>query len=379
MTTKQFLLENYEKVLTNESGKKVVNVYRPKTMLMLPESFVKDFADPKTLCTDYPVRGVRYETGNPDWGEWDAQVIKVRHGWIVDVYVCSILVRPFSSEADKFYGSHMGLQPNSRCKLMWDSRIFDQNKKDSSVAVPTLNVFKRGDFIVSGYGNIRIFTGECYGGDSWQCLTSYCSSDCPAGTDMRYARHATDEEKKKFIDTVKENGLLFNKRTLEIKETDELLTRDLGNLLNARVQWKAEQPIPYKVIKKRVRATLRQVRQLEKERDICFQNCKDYENDNIELRKTVAKLNDQLKELTEKCKNQLKADEHLAQKVEDLRRRCELADKDLEAANRDCNNLEEELKRVNHANESLSAFNDQYKKRIKELEGRGFWARVFNK
>lgn len=238
------------------------------------------------------------------------------------------------------------------------------------------NIFKRGDVIVSGYGNIRIFTGEVYDGDSWKCLAPYCESDCPAGTDMRYARLATKAEAKKFFTALKKNGFVFNKKTLVIEDSG---TYTVDKTYNACVRWEKKDPVPYKVVEKRVRATLGQVRALEKE--------------NSELKDSVAKLNEKLKELTAKCKDQLKADEYLAKQVDDLKGKLSDTQKSLKRANGDYSRLSEEYKElhrkqvltekdlscVQHANKLLGEFNEQYKKRIERLEGRGFWERVFNK
>lgn len=87
-------------------------------------------------------------------------------------------------------------------------------------------IFKKGDVIVSGFGNIRILVGETGNGEAgdgakgvfYDALTMYCESDAPAGTDMRYARHATDREKKIFFDTLKYNGLVYDARTCTIKK-----------------------------------------------------------------------------------------------------------------------------------------------------------------
>lgn len=239
------------------------------------------------------------------------------------------------------------------------------------------NVFKKGDVIVSGFGNIRVFTGERYDNDSYQCLT--CYSDAPAGTDMRFARHATPSEVKKFFDTLKKNGFVYDKKNVSVKAVDEAIELNIGNLLSAKVNYKAKGAWPYKVVKKRVRATLTDIRKLEakvvlveRERDVAFQNCQDAEHENVELKKKVAKLNRDLSDLRKKY-------DSVQSKNADLRRSYEIAEKDLENANHDCNRLEEEIAGYKRANEGLSAFNDQYKKRIKELESRGFFARVFNK
>lgn len=210
MTTREVLSNYYELVMSKECGKKVLNVYKGKDMCSLPASFLYDYANPETICPNHPVRGMKFSTGNPDYGDWDAQIVKVIHGYVVDVYVCAILVRPFSKEAYDKYGSMMGMCAQKRAALLWDSREYDK---------------------VHGY----------------------------------------------------------------VPESEK-------NVVKAK--------------RKRVRPTLAQVRALERE--------------NAELRDSVSKL-------------------------------------------------EEKLECVKRAADSLSEFNDQYKKRINELESRGFWARVFNK
>ena len=93
---------------------------------------------------------------------------------------------------------------------------YGPTKKDYGV-MPAHTEIKRGDVIVSGVGNIRIFTGEKFDGDFYKCLACYCVSGCPAGTDMRYARHATEREKKIFFDTLKANGLEYDAKACTIK------------------------------------------------------------------------------------------------------------------------------------------------------------------
>ena len=121
-------------------------------------------------------------------------------------------------------------------------------------------IFKKGDVIVSGLGNIRIFTGEKFEDDSYKCLACYCVSDMPAGTDMRYARHATEREKKLFFNALKANGLYFDKANLCISYAENV---SVETLVIAKIEWKADGPQPYKVMKKRVRPTLCQIRLLE--------------------------------------------------------------------------------------------------------------------
>ena len=43
----------------------------------------------------------------------------------VDIYICALLIRPFSEEARIHYDVRMGLSVWKRLLLMWDSRNFD--------------------------------------------------------------------------------------------------------------------------------------------------------------------------------------------------------------------------------------------------------------
>lgn len=124
--------------------------------------------------------------------------------------------------------------------------------------------FKKGDIIVSGYGNIGIFNG-IVNGNMGERLTAYCSSrNAPAGTDMRYARHATEEEKKIFFNALEKNGYTWNPDsfTVDANEDCPLTT----NYDTGRVDWKADGMHPFKVVgekKKRIRPTWTQVHELE--------------------------------------------------------------------------------------------------------------------
>lgn len=123
-------------------------------------------------------------------------------------------------------------------------------------------IFKRGDVIVSGLGNVRVFTGECYTGSDvcYKALAPYCESDCPAGTDMRYARHATKREKKRFFQVLEANGLKYDAKTCTVKAGEKYNPEDTKNYTVNRYNGEA---MPFKVVKKRVRPTLCQIRLLE--------------------------------------------------------------------------------------------------------------------
>lgn len=125
-------------------------------------------------------------------------------------------------------------------------------------------VFRKGDVIVSGMGNIGIFNGvvDGYMGERF---TAYCASSAPAGTDLRYARHATEKEKAIFFDAMKKNGYRWNPEDFSVKALDDLR---INNSFDAgKIDWKADGMHPFKVVtgerKKRVRPTWKQVRELE--------------------------------------------------------------------------------------------------------------------
>jgi len=215
-------------------------------------------------------------------------------------------------------------------------------------------IFKSGDVIVSGLGNIRIFTDDKFEGDAYKCLACYCTSGAPAGTDMRYARHATEKEKKLFFAALKKNGLCFDKKTLEISIVENV---PVEGLRNAYVDWKADGPQPYKVVKKRVRPTLTQVRELES----------GLENErklHIHFSKEAGRLKAVADGLEIKVKAGLEQINKLTSENRTLQQSNTL--------------MEEELERQKKANIELSKFIDQYKEELAALKGRGFWARVFN-
>ena len=215
-------------------------------------------------------------------------------------------------------------------------------------------IFKRGDVIVSGLGNIRIFTGEKFDGDSYKCLACYCVSGSPAGTDMRYARHATAKEKKLFFNALKANGLCFDKASLWISFAENV---SVENLVMAKIDWKADGPQPYKVVKKRVRPTLTQMRDLES----CLENER-------KLHIHFSKEADRLKAVADGLEIKVKAGLEQINKLTSENRT-------LQQSN---TLMEEELERQKNANIELSKFNDQYRQQILDLQSRGFWVRVFN-
>ena len=141
---KDLILEHYvpamkATVIDNVTEKEItVRVWKPKTMGKLPAydmltmmryeaerlyqySNPKDFIGPKE-------GGAVWKTGNPDYGAYDMQTV-IRMDYKkqqVDIYVCALLMRPFSREAEDYYGRRMGFDVWDRMLLMWDSRQFDE-------------------------------------------------------------------------------------------------------------------------------------------------------------------------------------------------------------------------------------------------------------
>lgn len=139
MTTKQILNDCYEHVATICNGDKRVSVYRAATMQDLPEDLIENYADPDQLCPDKPYKGLRLEEASIGCMEWDAQVVLAVHGSIVDMYVCAILVRPCTNEAEKYYNGMKGKKAHERAGMMWDSRNFDREVKPKKKRIrPTL-------------------------------------------------------------------------------------------------------------------------------------------------------------------------------------------------------------------------------------------------
>lgn len=141
---KDLILEHYvpamkATVIDNVTEKEItVRVWKPKTMGTLPAydmltmmnyeadrlwgyAIPEHFVGPKD-------KGAVWVTNNPDHGAWDLQTV-IRMDYKkqqVDIYVCALLVRPFSREAADHYEQRMGFDVWDRLLLMWDSRQFDE-------------------------------------------------------------------------------------------------------------------------------------------------------------------------------------------------------------------------------------------------------------
>lgn len=230
-------------------------------------------------------------------------------------------------------------------------------------------IFKRGDVIVSGFGNIRILVGETGNGEAgdgakgvfYDALTMCCESDSPAGTDMRYARHATKKEEKMFFDTLKANGLVYDAKKCTIKAGENYKGIETENVLARR---SSKGPQPFKVLKKRVRPTLCQIRLLEEKvkllDEIIITHCKE-----------KSELKDHLDEV-KGCNKKMAKDFAILQEDND---KLKAKNTTLEQSNK---LMEEELNRKNEACNSLADKLAEKNTALAKLMNRGFFARLFN-
>ncbi len=250
-------------------------------------------------------------------------------------------------------------------------------------------IFKKGDVIVSGFGNVRILVGETgYGkaddraeGVFYDAVTPY---GAPAGTDMRYARHATEREKKHFFEILEANGLVYDAKsdTITITAGEDYVPENAGNY---RVRKSTKGPQPFKVLKKRVRPTLKEVNELksglENERRLHIHFAKECDqleanikvkNRKIELlSKEKSELKDHLDEV-KGCNEKMAKDLAILQEDNE---KLKAKNTTLEQSNK---LMEEELNRKNEACNSLADQLAEKNAAIAKLMNRGFFARLFN-
>lgn len=230
-------------------------------------------------------------------------------------------------------------------------------------------IFKKGEVIVSGFGNIRILVGETGSGKAgdgadgvfYDALTMYCESDAPAGTDMRYARHATEKEKKMFFDTLKSNGLVYDAKKCTIKAGENYKGVEAENVI-ARKNRKG--PQPFKVLKKRVRPTLYQIRLLEEKVKLLDEIINTHCKEKAELKDHL----DDVKGCNEKMANDLAI---LREDNENLKAK----NTTLEQSNK---LMEAELTLQKDRVSELAQSDKEGKEYIDYLLNRGLYARILN-
>ena len=130
---KDIILSHYQKVHELEMDGVTVRVFKPKIMGKLPAYCMLEWLKGKVQwdVIDYMSSHdqAAWVTGNPDQGLWDAYTVyqfDPKHK-AFNVYIASLLVRPFSREAYECYcKQELPRDPNQRLMLMWDSRDFDR-------------------------------------------------------------------------------------------------------------------------------------------------------------------------------------------------------------------------------------------------------------
>ena len=130
---KDTILEHYQKVHELVVDGVTVRVWKPRTMQHLPAycmlKWIKERAE-DAIKDMYIERKNRWLLGNPDYGLWDAQTVyhSDPHHDTFDIYIASIIVRPYSREAYDFYCQrHTEITDvNQRLMLMFDSREYDR-------------------------------------------------------------------------------------------------------------------------------------------------------------------------------------------------------------------------------------------------------------
>lgn len=139
LSRKSLILEHYIQTAELVIDSITVKLWKPKTMGKLPARYMQ------TIMRCYSDMHVRtnacWSTGNYDAGLFDTQltIYQDPHRKVTDIYICSLLMRPFSIEACEHYGERMSLEPMDRLLLMWDSRQFD----------------REGGYSVAPYGDIN--------------------------------------------------------------------------------------------------------------------------------------------------------------------------------------------------------------------------------
>lgn len=230
-------------------------------------------------------------------------------------------------------------------------------------------IFKKGDVIVSGFGNIRILVGETGNGEAgdgakgvfYDALTMYCESDAPAGTDMRYARHATEREKKCFFQVLEANGLVYDAKKCIIKAGEDF---DPSDTENYQVRRNTKGPRPFKVLKKRIRPTLYQIRVLEEKVGLLDEIISTHVKEKAELKTHL----DEVKGCNEKMSKDLAILQEDNEKLKAKNTTLEKSNKLMEA----------ELALQKGRVSELSQSDKESKEYIDYLLSRGLYARILN-
>lgn len=132
LTRKWLILQHYVQTAEEKMDGVTVRVFKPKMMDRLPAFRMRSVMshyrwEYSNIFRFDGDKRVRWFRGNPDYGLYDAQVVVCYdpHRKCVDIYICALLMRPFSQEAFDHYNLFWSLSPMDLLLLMWDSRQFD--------------------------------------------------------------------------------------------------------------------------------------------------------------------------------------------------------------------------------------------------------------
>ena len=131
---KDLVMEHYRMVYEIKVDGVTVRVWKPRTMGKLPTHAMKSEIehradDARRYAAIEQSRKVQWWTGNPDYGIWDAQIVRRfdPKKMELDLFFAALLIRPFSQQAFEWYREHsMVYDPIARMVMMWDSREFDK-------------------------------------------------------------------------------------------------------------------------------------------------------------------------------------------------------------------------------------------------------------
>lgn len=131
LSRKWLILEHYVQTAEEVMDGVTVRLWKPKTMERLPAWYMRSVMTYQRFQFEscfYHEKKVVWITGNPDYGLFDAQttICFDPHRKSIDIYICSLLMRPYSNEAFSHYEARMSLPAMDRLLLMWDSRTFDR-------------------------------------------------------------------------------------------------------------------------------------------------------------------------------------------------------------------------------------------------------------
>lgn len=97
MTRKEIIARDYELRRVIRCDSDTLRVFAHKGMRELPEDLIEYYEGRWW----YSVGG--WHCGNPDFGKWDAFVVTQTTSSCRNVYVCGILVRPFTDDERREY------------------------------------------------------------------------------------------------------------------------------------------------------------------------------------------------------------------------------------------------------------------------------------